>query len=300
MSEPWVVTGHAEVKQLFAEPRLEPLPARDPAEHRQMRRLLTGAFSARRMAALKPGVDALAHRLLEELIPPVDFHAAFSDPFPELVIRRLLGAPPGEDLTEVARFKRGHPADDVLSDLVHEVPPEEAARHAKILLYAGHVTTTTAIDKGLVPLDTHPDQRAALWADPALAPGTVEEILRLPPKSPLIGGRPRRATADFETGGRTLRTGDLVLLSAVRANLDETVFANPTTFDIRRDARGHLAFGHGPHHCLGAPLARLELRAVFTALPRVLPGFRLAVPPSELERRFDVSHTEFAQLPVTW
>ncbi|MFI5612169.1 cytochrome P450 [Amycolatopsis sp. NPDC051903] len=300
MSEPWVVTGHAEVKRLFAEPLLEPLPARDPAEHRRMRRLLTGAFSVRRMAGLEPEIDALAHRLLAELTPPVDFHAAFSAPFPDLVIRRLLGTPPGEDLTEVARFKRAHPADDVLSELVREVTPEEAARHAKILLYAGHVTTTTAIDKGLVLLDTHPDQRAALWADPALVPGAVEEILRLPLKSPLTGGRPRRASACFETGGHTVRTGDLVLLSAVRANLDETVFENPAAFDIRRDARGHLAFGHGPHHCLGAPLARLELRAVFTALPRVLPGIRLAVPPGELERRVDVSHTEFARLPVTW
>ncbi|WP_432851890.1 cytochrome P450 [Amycolatopsis sp. CA-161197] len=300
MSEPWVVRGHAEVKRLFADPRLEPLPARDPAEHRRMRRLLSGAFAARRLAVLRGDVDALAERLLAELSsPPVDFHAAFSDPFPELVIRRLLGAPPGEDLADVARFKLGHPADDLLSELVREVPPAEAARYATLLLYAGHVTTTTAIDKGVVLLDRHPAHRAAVWADPSLVPGAVEEILRFPLHPP-NGGRPRRATAGFDLGDHRVEAGDVVLLSAVAANLDETEFPGAHEFDVHRDATGHLAFGHGPYYCLGAPLARLELQAVFTALPRLLPDLHLAVPAGELRLRADVGHTAFAELPVTW
>ncbi|WIX78313.1 cytochrome P450 [Amycolatopsis carbonis] len=148
-------------------------------------------------------------------------------------------------------------------------------------------------------LDSHPAQRAAVWADPALVPGAVEEILRFPLHPPR-GGRPRRAKAGFAVGDHRVDAGDLVLLSAVAANLDETAFPDPREFDVRRDATGHLAFGHGPSYCLGAPLARLELQAVFTAVPRLLPDLHLAVAAEELRLRADLGHTAFAELPVTW
>ncbi|MEU4668614.1 hypothetical protein AB0F91_11715 [Amycolatopsis sp. NPDC023774] len=110
MNEPWVVRGYAEIKRFFADRRLEPMPTRGAAEHRRTRRLLSGAFAARRLAGQRDDVDVLTGRLLAELAsPPADFHAAFSEPFPELVIRRPPGAPPGKDLAEVTRFNSATP-----------------------------------------------------------------------------------------------------------------------------------------------------------------------------------------------
>ncbi|MEV6898202.1 cytochrome P450 [Amycolatopsis sp. NPDC051372] len=200
---------------------------------------------------------------------------------------------------DVARGKLDHPADDLLSELVRDVPPAEAARYATLLLYAGHVTTTTAIDKGVVLLDSHPAQRAAVRSDPALVPGAVEEILRFPLHPPR-GGRPRRAKAGFAIGEHRVEPGDLVLLSAVAANLDEAAFPDAREFGVHRDATGHLAFGDGPYDCLGAPPARLDLQAVFTALPRLVPDGHFAVPAEEPGLRADAEHAAFAELPLTW
>jgi pentalenolactone synthase len=360
----WLVTGYEEVKALFTDPRLglsHPDPehaarlvadsplirpaaatATEQADHARMRRLLGKAFSARRLAALRPHVEALVERHLlavRAMTPPVDFHRAFSFPLPALVICQLLGVP-AEDrddfhgwcedmarvgdparartgmrllqgyLTELVAAKRAHPGTDVISDLVAavergELTDGEIRGYATILLFAGHVTTATAIDKGIVLLEHNPEQRQALWADPALVPRAVEEILRaaLPAGTNADrpqGGRPRYARTDIELGGVTLAAGDLVLLGGLAANLDERVFPKPCSFDVRRATNPHLSFGHGPHFCLGAPLARIELQAVFTLLPRYLPGLRLAVGVEDLRRREDLVHMTLTELPVTW
>ncbi|MEV8607559.1 cytochrome P450 [Amycolatopsis sp. NPDC051373] len=111
---------------------------------------------------------------------------------------------------------------------------------------------------------------------------------------------PRRAKAGFAIGEHRVEPGDLVLLSAVAANLDEAAFPDAREFGVHRDATGHLAFGDGPYDCLGAPPARLDLQAVFTALPRLVPDGHFAVPAEEPGLRADAEHAAFAELPLTW
>lgn len=364
-SPAWLVTGYDAVKDLFGDPRLgrsHPDPDHAPrlsaasvitrpvgnvdterADHARMRRVLGKAFSARRMERLRPRVQTLVDRLLDEMCagrPPADFHESFSFPLPALVISELLGVPPedlesfrtwSEDMahmTDQARSesglqnlrgymsglverKRRHPGEDVISDLLaatdqHGALSEaEIAGHSITLLFAGHVTTAMAIDKGIALLDTNPDQREALWRDPSLTSSAVEEILRAPfPGSSdavwRAGGTPRYATADIRIGDVTIKAGDLVLLGRPAANQDERIFPRPDRFDIDREPNPHLSFGHGAHYCLGAPLARIELHAVFSAIPRRVPTLRLAVPVEQLRRRADLLFGKLAELPVTW
>ncbi|MEO3873533.1 cytochrome P450 [Nonomuraea sp. B12E4] len=360
----WLVTGYEEVKQLFSDPRLgrsHPVPERaaqlvrspvltqslvtgdtEQADHQRMRRLLSKAFSARRMAALQPRVATLVEQAVEELLertPPVDFHDAFSFPLPAMVICQLLGVPEDdrddfrawcEDmaqvndrvraesgsaklrdyLIELVRHKRSRPGSDVISDLAAaearaELTRHEVIKYSTMLLFAGHVTTATAIDKGIVLLHENPHQWEALRRDPSLVPPAVEEILRSSLPAGDQAARPeygplRYANADFDLAGVTIKAGDLVVLSGPLANLDERVFPDPHRFDIGREDNQHLAFGRGTYFCLGAPLARIELRAVFTTLPRHLPRLRVAIPVERLRRHTGLIHTALTELPVTW
>jgi pentalenolactone synthase len=154
------------------------------------------------------------------------------------------------------------------------------------------------IDIGALLLAAHPDQAAALRRDPGLVPRAVEEILRV--AAPAGAGIPRYANADVEVAGVTIRRGDAVLLTANAANRDPAVFAEPDRFRIDREPRQHLTFGHGPHFCIGAGLARLELQEVFTALPARFPDLRPAVPVRELGLRDDLLTGGLVELPVTW
>lgn len=353
----WLVTGYLEVKALFSDPRLgrsHPDPqhaarisqaaflggpmgnaATEAADHTRMRRLLTPAFSARRMHALRAHVADLVETLLDQLAeqtPPADLHEALSFPLPALVICELLGVPYAErdqfrgwsagaaNVTDreaataalgqlvsymhrLIAHKRAHPGQDVISDLLTtqdqcHYGDDQIAGLAAMLLFAGHETTVTRIDYGTLLLLTHPDQRAALHRDPELVAGAVEEILRV--AAPTSGGMPRYAHEDIDIGGVTIRTGDAVLLSGVVANRDPAAFADPDRFDITRTPNPHLSFGHGPRFCIGAGLARLELHAVFTALPQRLPTLELAVPLDQLQLRGDLITGGLTALPVTW
>jgi pentalenolactone synthase len=150
-----------------------------------------------------------------------------------------------------------------------------------------------------VLLLTHPERYRALAADPTRVPAAVEEILRLaaPGNS---GGLPRYAHADITVGDVTIRAGDAVVLAPAVANRDPAVFTAPETFDPAREAGGHLAFGYGPRYCIGAALARVELQAVFTALPARFSGLELAVPVERLELRTDLLTGGLRSLPVRW
>ncbi|MGH2354921.1 MAG: cytochrome P450 [Chloroflexota bacterium] len=371
----WLVTGYDQVKALLADPRLGRLhpaperaarysqaaifggpmggsPASEGRDHAQMRRLLTPAFSARRMASLRRRVQELENGLLDDLgrqTPPADFHAALSFPLPALVICELLGVPyedreafrhwsdDAADMTDGARSraglaqlhgymrellarKRQQPAEDVLSDLVaaqaqapQAFTDDGVVTLAAGLLFAGHETTVAAIDTGVVLLLTNPAQREALQRDPTLVPRVVEEILRLPtpvpdpvpdpvptPPTASASGLPRYAHAEMDIDGVTIRAGDLVLLGLQAANLDERVFPLPAAFDMTREANPHLTFGHGPHYCIGAPLARIELQAVFGTLFQRFPTLRLAVPVEELRPRSHLLTGGLTTLPVTW
>lgn len=351
----WMVTRHAEVRQLFGDQRLgrsHPDPEHAPLisdsillggpamnfatereDHAAMRSLLTPYFAARRMLALQPRVEALVDDLLDALAastPPVDLHEALSFPLPVLVICELLGVP-YEDrdqfrvwtagmgdlhdrphataslasliayMRELVARKRVEPGDDVISGLCADhggaLGDDAVAQLAAMLLFAGHETTVVRIDMGTLLLATNPEQREALRRDPSLVPAAVEEILRLSITGD--GGLPRYARSDLEVAGVTIRAGEAVLLNAGAANHDERVFAGPRTFDVAREPNPHLTFGHGPRFCIGAPLARIELQAVFSRLVPRFPTLRLAVPVQELRER-DALAGGLVELPVTW
>jgi pentalenic acid synthase len=174
----------------------------------------------------------------------------------------------------------------------------ELVSTAMLLLIAGHETTASMTSLSVVTLLEHPEQHAALLADPALIPGAVEELLRVLAIADVAGGR--FATADIEIDGQLIRTGDGVIVTNSIANRDASVFADPETLDVRRSARHHLSFGYGVHQCLGQNLARLELEVILTALSERLPTLRLAVPADRLTLRPGTTIQGVDELPVTW
>ncbi|GEC08960.1 hypothetical cytochrome P450 [Streptomyces spinoverrucosus] len=352
--EAWLVTGHAQVRQLLNDDRLgraHPAPetaartgesalfggplgnfATEAADHARMRSLLQPHFSPKHLRSLRPRVETLTARLLDELTaqgPPADLHAAVAVPLPILVICELLGVPyedreqfrawtaDAANIRDRARSERGlaelfgygqklvarkraAPGDDVISRLcaTEGVTDDEAAGLSMVLLFAGHETTVVQIDLGALLLLTHRDQWQALVDDPGLVPNAVEETLRAPGKGG--GGIPRYARTDLEIDGVTIRAGELVLLDNGAANHDAAVFADPDRVDVTRSATAHLTFGHGARYCLGAPLARIELQAVLTQLVVRLPTLRLAVGVEELTMRRDMLTGGLAALPVRW
>ncbi|MBV9951212.1 MAG: cytochrome P450 [Acidimicrobiia bacterium] len=177
---------------------------------------------------------------------------------------------------ELIASKRAHPTDDMLSVVVHADledadPPRlsdgELYAFFSLLFAAGSETTRNAIAGGLLALVDEPDQLADLRADPGLLTPAVEEVLRWTTPSP---SKRRTVTTATELAGHQLAPGDKVLVWEGSANRDEQVFSDAQRFDLRRDPNPHLSFGHGLHHCLGAHLARLEMRVVFEEL---LPRF---------------------------
>jgi cytochrome P450 len=180
--------------------------------------------------------------------------------------------------------KRESPTDDMLSVVVHATladvdPPEltdvELYSFFSLLFAAGSETTRNAIAGGLLALIERPDQLAALRADDALLGPAVEEMLRWTAPSP---SKRRTATRRTELGGHTIEPGDKVLFWEGSANRDERVFDGSMEFDVRRDPNPHLSFGHGIHYCLGASLARLEMRVMFEELLPRFDTFELVAP----------------------
>ncbi|MDA3625650.1 cytochrome P450 [Saccharopolyspora sp. WRP15-2] len=306
----------------------------EQADHARMRELLQPHFSPKRMRELRSRVEALADELLDGLAekgPPADLHDALALPLPILVICELLGVPyedrdlfrawtqAAADVTDRARSERGladlfdygrqlvarkrrDPGDDVISRLcaADGMGDDEVAMLSMALLFAGHETTVVQIGMGALLLLTNRAQWRALLAEPGLVPGAVEEILRMPVGGGGGGGIPRYARTEFDIDGVTVHAGDLVLLHPGAANRDRAVFADPDSFDIARKPFGHLSFGHGPRYCVGAPLARIELHAVFSRLLARFPAMRLAVPLDQLELRRGSLAGGLVELPVTW
>jgi cytochrome P450 len=174
-----------------------------------------------------------------------------------------------------------------------------------LLLVAGFETTVNLIASGTLALLTFPQEMAILRADPSLLPAAVEELLRY--VNPLNHATERFTIEDLPIGDTVIPAGEWVTLVTSSANRDPGRFADPDRLDLSRDATGHLAFGHGIHHCLGAPLARLEGEIAIGSLLDRLPGLTLAVPPSELRwRRSSLIHgleslpVRLSPLTVTW
>jgi len=189
-------------------------------------------------------------------------------------------------LTELLDRKRAAPGEDLVTDLVRAADEDSALTEQEILstifqlTVAGHDTTTSLIGNGMVALLTHPQQRDALVADPALIPKAIEEIMRW--DAPVPHSTFRYATQDVELGGTRIPAFSQVIISLAAANRDPARYGNPEALDVTRADTSHLAFGHGIHHCLGARLARLEGLIAFTALLGRFPAMQLAVPRSAL------------------
>ncbi|MBP2366682.1 cytochrome P450 [Pseudonocardia parietis] len=313
----------------------------EAAEHGRMRRLLTPAFSAKRMRRLSGHVQELVDGYVDRMLADhdasgggtVDLHAHLAFPLPVAVICTLLGVPEadgdyfrdlsdrmatysGQDahdaLAEFGRYmaglaegKRAEPGEDVITDLVRAQSEDEDFGYPEMvrlcvgLLFAGHETTVNRIGLGMLFLMTHREQWEALAADPdGRIDAVVEEIMRLGAPGDL--GLLRYAHEDVEMGGVTIARGDAVIISINAANRDETVFSDAEGFDPDRTERGHVGFGHGPHFCIGASLARTELRAVFVTLARRLPQLRLAVGLDDLDVRTDHITGGVRSLPAAW
>jgi cytochrome P450 len=191
--------------------------------------------------------------------------------------------------------KRATPTDDLLSDLATtDLTDDELAGIGWFLLGAGMDTTANMLGLGTFALLRHPEQLAALRADPGLVDAAVEELMRY---LTIAHTGARAALADVELADQVIRAGETVCLSLIAANRDPKRFPDPDVLDIRRRAAGHLGFGHGVHQCLGQQLARIELRVAFPLLLARFPALRLAVAPEEVPLRRSSIHGVTA-LPV--
>ncbi|MBO0890692.1 MAG: cytochrome P450 [Acidothermales bacterium] len=283
----------------------------DPPDHTRLRKLVNRAFTARRIEALRPRVREIVAGYLDELAASapgesVDLIARYAFPIPVTVICELLGLPfadradfrrwtaallsveddadAGREmagyLTGLVDAKRAEPADDMLSALIRAGDDEdrlsqhELVSTAFLLLVAGHETTVNLIGNGMLALLRHPDQLAALRADPGLLPGAVEELLRY--DGPINLATLRSTAESVEIDGVTIPAGEFVMIALSGANRDPARFAEPDRLDVRRPAGGHVAFGHGIHYCLCAPLARMEGALAVGGLLDRFPELRLA------------------------
>jgi cytochrome P450 len=296
---------------------LKSLTNSDPPDHTRLRRLVSSVFTARRVQAMRPWINQLTDELIDGFArnDQVDLMEEFAAPLPILVISELLGIPE-TDRPQVRDWSRtiisgfGRPdfpvADatafvDYLRDLIahRREQPDEALISALIrarddndalslneltatiflMIVAGHDTTVSLIGNSVYLLMTQPDRAAGLRADPTLLPAAIEEFLRL--ESPVPTANFRAATESLTIGGTQISAGDLVTISLQGANRDHSQFPDPAHLDPTRSGR-HLAFGHGIHFCLGAPLARLEGELAIGTLLKRFPNLRLAVPSAEL------------------
>src|SRR5215212_292490 len=283
----------------------------DPPQHSRLRRMLTPEFTIRRMKRLEARIVEIVDAQLDAMAeagPPVDLVENFALPIPSLVICELLGVPyddrgdfqrrsarqldfsiPIPERLELQREARAYmttlvararrqPGEDILGMLVREhgdeLTDDELVGVAGLLLLAGHETTSNMLRLGTLALLRHPEQLAAVRDDPEAIGPAIEELLRW--LSIVQTAIPRVTTTDVEVAGVTIPAGKLVFPSMPSGNRDGDFIDSPEVLDISRGAPGHLAFGHGVHHCLGAPLARMEMRIAFPALLRRFPNLALA------------------------
>ena len=304
----------------------------DPPEHTRLRRLLTGEFTVKRIRRLQPRISEIVTEHLDAMAaagPPADLVEAFALPIPSLVICELLGVPYADrsefhrrasmqlDLTrplaergavaaESRRYMatlveraRAEPGEDMLGMLVREHGDDLAAAEltgvASLLLIAGHETTANMLSLGTLALLENPEQAAVVRDDPEATAPAVEELMRF--LSVVHSGVPRRVTSDTEVGGSPVSAGDLLVVSLPSADRDRALVEDPERLDVARAASHHVAFGHGVHHCLGAPLARTEMATAFPALLRRFPTLAVA---GEPEFRSAAVVYGLRHLPVTW
>jgi cytochrome P450 len=309
----------------------------DAPRHTHVRKLAAEAFTPRAVEKKRPLIEQIADELLDQMAamtPPADFIAAFSLPFPLRIICEILGIPfedrvkfletvdtimtfnsSREDLgrgyialrgyfLELIASKRRNPGDDFLTVLIGKCDEEglltesELLSLCTILMVAGHETSVTVITSAVLNLIRHPDQLAALRAEPALMPRAVEEMLRV--GIPGISPYPRFATSDVELGDTVIPKGAAVVVNYETALRDPAIFDDPGRFDIRRQPISQVFFGHGPHFCLGSTISRVELEVGIKRIFDRFPNLALAAPVEELEWKDFATLGNFRRFPVTW
>ena len=306
----------------------------DPPDHERLRKLVNKAFTARRVQELRPRITAITAGLLDDMSTrrEVDLLASFAFPLPITVICELLGVPVADrdqfrawSATIVAdtvssevfqahatamtgyfqallAARRREPADDLLSALVaardeeDRLSENELLSMAFLLLVAGHETTVNLIASGMLALLLNAGELARLRADPSLLNGAVEELLRY--VNPVNNATFRFTGEPVELDGVPIGPNEVVLVSLSGANRDPSRYADPDRLDLGRDGGGHVAFGHGIHYCLGAPLARLEAEIAFRGLLERFGSMTLAVPADELRWRPSTLIHGLESLPV--
>jgi cytochrome P450 len=283
----------------------------NPPEHGRLRRSIQPAFTPGAMKALAPAVQSITDRLLDSFVTPGshDLLAELAFPLPITVIAEMLGVPeadremfaewshimvagaarrddlPAAQANLVAYIrtlleaKRRHPGADLVSLLADAGRDEDGLTEDEIvstvylLLLAGHDTTAGLIGNGVYRMLEDRRRWEMLRARPGLLPAAIEELLRY--DSPVQLSTHRVAAEDVTYGGQVIPAGSTVLISVLSANRDRRRYADPDTVQLTRQDVSHLAFGHGIHHCLGAPLARLEARTVFASLLARCPALEL-------------------------
>jgi cytochrome P450 len=304
----------------------------DPPSHTRLRRLVSGAFTPRRVAGLQPFIATSTEQLLDEMAPECDFIATFAFPLPIAVIGELLGVPRADQsqfqhlardwtqvldvttprilaradvaaghireyLAELAKERRQRPREDLLSamqgsDGQDPMNDDELLTMAALLFAAGFETATHLLGNGLVALLNHPDQRDLLAAKPDLAAGAADELLRFDSSVQIAR---RKVLRDTIIGGVKVTAGERLIVCLGAANHDPDRFTDPGRLDLNRADGGAMSFGGGIHYCLGAPLARLEAQVAFPAVIRRYPELRVGAP---LHRRVSLTLRGFLRLPV--
>lgn len=313
----------------------------DPPRHRQLRSLVSLAFTPRMVAQLEPRIREITYTLLEQMPDEVDIIRDLAVPLPVIVIAELLGIPAEKRadfkrwsdsalatsgppsyfqqdeqwqthmrnqeemhayLSAMMEERRRSPQNDLLSSLVEaeiegeRLTPTEVLAFCILLLVAGNETTTHLIGNSVICLSEHPETLEQLRHDPDPLPGAIEEVLRYLSPVKMMA---RFTKTETTLGGQSIGVRQSVMAWISSANRDETQFPEPDRFDIRRTPNRHLAFGHGIHFCLGAPLARLEARIALAALLERFPGqWQFSDMPLEAVEGLVVFGAK--RLPLTW
>jgi cytochrome P450 len=285
----------------------------DGADHTRLRKLVSRAFTVRRVGELRPRVEAIAADLLDRLPERFDLMSTYSYPLPITVICELVGVPEADrplwrewshalfsaqrekfpdairgmsdNVKELIAARRAAPTDDLVTGLIQAQEADgdrltdvEMVSMVFVLVLAGHETTANLIGNATRALLTHPDQLQRLRADPALWPAAVHELMRF--TGPVLGTRIRFAKEDVELGGERIAAGQAVEAVLVSANRDPRVYTDPDRLDVTRrpvagHGEGHVGFGFGAHYCLGAALARQEGEIALRALFERFPDLAL-------------------------
>jgi cytochrome P450 len=354
----WVVSRYQDIRAALVDPRLsaDTIPASimptgaddetpvmfariDDPEHNRLRRMMTRDFTFRRADGMRPQIQGIVDRYLDEMIdkgPPADLVRGFALPVPSLVIALLLGVPSADleyfhrnttvaldtkssdeqkgkafgqmftYIRELVDRKEHDPSDDLMSRLVTEyvatgqLNRETAAINGAILMQAGHETTANMIALGTVALLEHRDVFERLGHTEDQA--VIANIVEeLMRYLTIVHSEVERvAIEDLTIDGQLIRAGDMLVMNLPAGNWDNEFVDHPETLDVDRNARGHLGFGYGVHQCIGQNLARVEMQIAFATLARRLPGLRLAVDPSELRFKGESGIYGMKELPVTW